>query len=113
MRAMILLAFVVGAAAPAAIGTAGAASGAPDPVTHTVTMEATRFEPAVLTIRPGDSITWVNKDPFPHTAASEAAGFGSPVILAGKSWTHTFEKKGDFDYVCTLHPTMTAKLRVR
>ncbi|HEY8537209.1 MAG TPA: plastocyanin/azurin family copper-binding protein, partial [Vicinamibacterales bacterium] len=73
------------------------------PATHTVAMEATQFAPADLTIRAGDSVTWVNRDPFPHTAASEAAGFGSPVILAGKSWTHTFEKKGTFDYVCTLH----------
>lgn len=112
MRIAIAL-MLFGAAALSVAGrAAGREASTTKPAVHTVTMEATQFEPVVLTIRPGDSVTWVNEDPFPHTAASEAAGFGSPVILAGKSWTHTFQKKGAFDYVCTLHPTMKAKLRV-
>ena len=112
MRIAIALMLLGAAALPVAGSAADREAAGRKPAAHTVKMEATQFEPVLLTIRQGDSVTWVNEDPFPHTAASEAAGFGSPIILAGKSWTHTFGKKGEFDYVCTLHPTMKAKLRV-
>jgi plastocyanin len=56
---------------------------------------------------------WVNKDLVPHTATSKAGEFDSQVIPAGKSWRFTTRKKGEFAYVCTFHPTMTATLQVR
>jgi plastocyanin len=88
------------------------AAAAPPPVTHTVTIEDMSFQPAVLTVRAGDSVVWVNKDWFPHTATSEIGGFDSLEIPAGESWTYTPETKGEFSYVCSLHPTMKALLRV-
>jgi plastocyanin len=90
----------------------GAAADAPKPATHTVTIEGTSFQPAMLTVKAGDSIVWVNKDPFPHTATSEAGGFDSLAIQPDKSWTYTPKTKGTFAYICTLHPTMKATLRV-
>ena len=73
-------------------------------------MEAVSFQPEALTVRVGDSVVWVNKDPFPHTAT--ASSFDSKVILAEKSWKHTPKAPGEFPYVCILHPTMKATLRV-
>ena len=90
----------------------GAAVAPPEPKTHTVTIDAMRFQPEVLTVAPGDAIVWVNKDPFPHTATSPAGGFDSREIATGASWKHTAAKKGEFEYVCTLHPTMRGTLRV-
>jgi plastocyanin len=93
--------------------TPGAAADAPKPATHTVTIEGTNFQPATLTVKAGDSVVWVNKDPFPHTATSEdAGGFDSHVIPPDKSWTYTPKTRGDFAYTCTLHLTMKAMLRV-
>ena len=40
--------------------------------THTITIEGMRFQPEVLTVSPGDTIVWVNKDIVPHTATSKA-----------------------------------------
>jgi plastocyanin len=93
----------------------GAAAEAPKPATHTVVMEGTAFQPDVLTINAGDTVVWVNKDFFPHTVTSESGGFDSKSIDAGKSWKYvsTSKKKGEFGYVCTLHPTMKATLRVK
>jgi plastocyanin len=90
-----------------------AAAQARKPATHTVVIEAMRFQPEVLTVRVGDSVVWVNKDPFPHTATSKTGGFDSQSIQADKSWTYVPKKKGEIDYVCTLHPTMKGTLRVR
>jgi plastocyanin len=85
----------------------------PKPKTYTVTMENMRFQPETLTVTRGDTIVWVNKDLVPHTATSPAGGFDSGVIQAEKSWRLTVQNKGDFAYVCTFHPTMTAMLRVK
>jgi plastocyanin len=88
----------------------GAAAQSPRPATHTVVMEAVAFQPAALTVEVGDKIVWVNRDSFPHTATS--AAFDSRDIAAGASWTYTATAAGEFPYVCTLHPTMKATLRV-
>jgi len=92
---------------------AAADAPAPKPVTHTVTIEGTSFSPATLTVHPGDTIVWVNKDFFPHTATSKAAGFDSGTIAADKSWKFKPVKKGTFEYACNFHPTMKATLVVK
>ncbi len=80
--------------------------------THTIVIDGTAFSPASVTVHRGDRVTWVNKDPFPHTATATGA-FDSGSIAAGASWTWVANKSGTFDYVCTLHPTMKARLRVQ
>lgn len=103
-------------AALALVCGAAAVSGGNEPAaaTHTVTIvDATRFEPAALTVKPGDTIVWVNKDVLPHTATSKAGGFDSGAIAPGKSWKLTVEKSGKFPYICTYHPTMKGTLTVK
>jgi plastocyanin len=80
---------------------------------HTVTIEGMRFVPEVLTVATGDTVVWVNKDLVPHTATSKAGSFDSKDIQADKSWGYTVHRKGDFAYLCTFHPSMTAMLRVK
>ncbi len=90
-----------------------AAADTPTSASHTVTIEGASFQPKVLMVKVGDSIVWVNKDPFPHTVTSRAGDFDSHEIQPGKSWTYTAETKGTFPYICTLHPTMKAILRAQ
>ena len=92
----------------------GQAAGDPaETRTHTVTIEGMRFQPEVLTVAPGDTVVWVNKDLVPHTATSKAGGFDSKDIQADKSWRYTIQTTGEFAYICTFHPTMKAMLRVK
>jgi plastocyanin len=81
---------------------------------HTITIESMSFQPQTLTIKAGDSIVWINKDPFPHTATSKEGGFDSGEIATEKSWKLTPQRsqRGEFPYACTLHPTMKGVLRV-
>jgi plastocyanin len=90
-----------------------AAAASAEPVTHTVTIDGTRFEPDDLVIKAGDSVVWVNHDPFPHTATATNALFDSKEILPDKSWTFTASAKGDIAYACTFHPTMKGTLHVQ
>ena len=80
---------------------------------HTVIMEGMAFSPEVITVTAGDTIVWINKDLVPHTATSSVLGFDSKIVEASKSWRYRAERTGDFDYLCSFHPTMTAKLLVR
>jgi plastocyanin len=94
-----------GSATPTAAST-------PKPATHTVVIEGLQFNPQVLTVKAGDTVVWINHDPFPHTATAQGGMFDSRKIATGRSWKYTVRKVGVFPYACTLHPTMLATLRV-
>jgi plastocyanin len=36
-----------------------------------------------MIVKAGDTVVWVNKDPFPHTVTSQAGGCDSPEIVPG------------------------------
>jgi plastocyanin len=90
-------------------GLAHAAAKAP---THTVVIEGVQFSPITVEAKVGDTVIWVNKDPFPHTVTSPGR-FDSGTIKAGRSWRFRVKTKGTFAYICTLHPTMKATLVVK
>ncbi len=79
--------------------------------THTIVMQATSYAPQALVVKRGDTVVWVNKDPFPHTATA-AGVFDSKSIAAGGSWKYTARKVGVIAYTCTFHPNMSGTLRV-
>jgi plastocyanin len=80
--------------------------------TRTVAMDGTRFVPETITVKRGDRVTWVNQDPFPHTATADRI-FDSKSIPAGASWSYVAREPGKFAYVCTLHPGMKGTLIVQ
>ena len=91
--------FAVGVAIAVAAATGSAGAHNPPktkPVTHRVTIDATSFKPAELTIRAGDSVVWMNRDVIPHTATqSGGKGFDSGTLKSGDAWKHTFKTAGD------------------
>jgi plastocyanin len=101
-----LAAVLVGAAC-LVFGTAAIAAAA----THTVVIEGVKYTPETLTVKRGETVVWVNKDPFPHTVTAKGA-FDSRDIGAGKSWKYTTRKAGEYAYICTLHPNMKGTLKV-
>ena len=106
---------LIGAVAAAwalAGGAVPAAAPGAAPATHTVVIEAMRFEPGSLLVHAGDRVVWLNRDPFPHTVVSAVGGFRSAEIAPGQSWQHVVQRSGVLPYACSLHPTMKAKLRV-
>ncbi len=96
-----------------AAGGAAVAQTKPKPAVHTVTIDSTAFTPATVNAKVGDTVLWINKDMFPHTATSKAAKFDSGSLLTGKSWKFKVTTKGEFPYICTFHPTMKGTIRVK
>jgi plastocyanin len=98
---------LLGALAAVAAGAMAAAPSAK----HTVAMDGVKYDPPTLTVKQGDSVTWVNRDPYPHTVTARGA-FDSKDIAANAKWTYVARKAGRYDYICTLHPTMKGTLVV-
>jgi|SRR5581483_3218078 len=79
----------------------------------TVTIDATNYAPKFVTVHPGDTIDWVNKDLLTHTVTARNGSFDSKEIAPGKTWSYTPTTRGQFDYRCTIHPTMKGSLVVQ
>jgi len=109
------LALALAAAGLVLVGAsfAAAARERAEPRRHTVTIEGNAFRPDDLTVGRGDTVVWVNRDFYPHTATDTEGRFDSGPIPAGESWALAVEASGELRYVCTFHPTMKATLRVR
>ena len=76
-----------------------------------ITMENLVILPAEVSAKVGDTITWINKDVFAHTATAKDGDFD--VTLPPKtSATSVLKKAGTIDYYCRYHPNMKAMLKV-
>ena len=70
------------------------------------------FVPSTIVITVGGTVTWENTDTAAHTSSSGTPTdgpdgvFDSSLIMAGGSYSHTFDTAGTFDYFCMVHPWM-------
>ncbi len=71
-----------------------------------------KFAPAVLQVRPGTVVEWVNDDPLDHTVTASDSSFASGLIKPGARWRHRFTTAGTTTYACTPHPFMHGEVRV-
>jgi plastocyanin len=76
------------------------------------------FVPSTVTIGVGGTVTWSNDDTAAHTVTSGSAEtgpdgtFDSSIFMAGKTFEHTFDEAGEYDYFCIVHPWMTGQVIV-
>lgn len=71
------------------------------------------FVPPVVTIAPGDTVTWSNDDGAPHQIGFKDGASGSDTIFPGKTFSRRFDMTGSYDYFCTIHNYMTGRIVVR
>ncbi|MER8371838.1 cupredoxin family copper-binding protein [Mesorhizobium sp. M1396] len=75
-----------------------------------VTIDKLVFSPAAVEAKVGDTIEWVNKDAFAHTATLK--GGWEVTIPPKKSASLTLKAAGSVDYFCRFHPNMKGRLVV-
>jgi plastocyanin len=66
--------------------------------TFTVSIAKGGFSPSALTIAVGDTVTWRNDDTRSHQIASKSAGFTSPLVKPGETFSFTYKAAGRFSY---------------
>ncbi|OKO83195.1 amicyanin [Bradyrhizobium sp. NAS80.1] len=76
-----------------------------------ITMENLVISPAEMSAKVGDTIEWINKDVFVHTATAKNGDFDVN-LPPKKSATFVLKKAGVVDYYCRYHPNMKATLKV-
>ena len=70
------------------------------------------FQPKLVTVPVGAKVVWVNKDEEPHTVVSTDKTFLSKALDTDDTFAFTFDKPGTYEYFCSVHPRMTAKIVV-
>lgn len=82
--------------------------------TAAVRIDNFTFNPPVLTVSPGTTVTWTNTDDVPHAVVSDDhVAFRSKVLDTEQAFSFTFAKAGEYAYFCSLHPHMTGKIVVK
>jgi plastocyanin len=70
------------------------------------------YGPKDITVAPGTRIVWTNHDEAPHTVTGKDKTFASEGMDTDDTFDHTFDREGDFEYLCTVHPFMTGVVHV-
>ena len=72
------------------------------------------FNPPTITVRAGTQVAWTNQDDIPHTVVSDdKTTFKSRALDTDEKFSFTFTKPGIYEYFCSIHPHMTAKVIVQ
>lgn len=79
------------------------------PQTHVIKIEEMSFVPKKLTVHPGDTVKWVNRDLVTHNVKSKH--WKSPKLEQGEYFSVKVSRK--IKYKCTLHPVMEGKIKVK
>jgi plastocyanin len=76
-----------------------------------ILMEDLVISPAEASAKVGDTIEWINKDIFAHTATARN-GDWDVTIPQKKAVTLVLKKAGTVEYYCRFHPNMKATLTI-
>ena len=77
------------------------------------------YVPKTVETTVGSMINWKNEDFGPHTVTSgdmttgKTGVFDSNIIQKGSTFSFLFDKVGEYDYFCTIHPFMTGRVIVK
>ena len=79
----------------------GDARNEPVATTEVSMAKSYRFDPNVIEVAAGSTVTWTNDDNFTHTVHVD--GQEDHEVGRGESVSITFDTPGRYHYVCTLH----------
>ena len=105
-RALLLLSLGLVGAPVAALAQGGT------PADEVKTQPPNTWTKTEVHVTVGQTVTWTNKDPFPHDVSAPRLHLHSPAIAPDETWSFTPREAGRFDYECSLHPGMKGILVV-
>jgi plastocyanin len=93
------------------LATSALMSVAAQAATIQIAMDNLEISPAEAAAKVGDTIEWVNRDTFDHTATAQN-GDWDVVVPSKKAVRLILKKAGSIDYYCRFHPNMKATLTI-
>jgi plastocyanin len=114
---VVVVAAIATIGSTATIASASGGGGCGGPVTDatgtTVRIRNFCFLPTILRNRPGQAVSFDNRDGFPHVVLGANAVWGSfSQLRARHDVTYRFTRTGTYPYVCTYHPGMVGAIVV-
>jgi plastocyanin len=104
------LAAILSPAVPAAAGGCGEVT---EGTAVSVALQGLCFDPSIVRVEPGQTITFVNEDATDHSVIGAGFSFATDGILKpGREFSHTFGASGVYPFSCYLHPGMTGVIVV-
>ena len=85
----------------------------PPPGPPDINIQNFTFQPPVLNVGVGKTVTAKNLDSAPHTWTADDGSWDSPNLAKDQTFSHTFTKAGSFAYHCDIHPSMKGTVNVR
>ncbi len=106
MRGVIRPLLLAGGLLALVAACAPAASTAPVETDQVKMARSYRFDPAVIKVKVGTTVTWVNDDNFTHDVrfTRGPVQFHSPPLRPGDKTSFTFTQPGEYEYECSFHP---------
>ncbi|MBX6341311.1 MAG: cupredoxin domain-containing protein [Thermomicrobiaceae bacterium] len=101
---VVALALVAALALAAGCGGSAAADRKPVATTRVEMPPSYRFDPPVITVKAGTTVTWHNGDHFTHSVRLQDGSGVEKVVKPGQSASITFDKPGEYRYDCGFHP---------
>jgi plastocyanin len=77
-----------------------------------IAISAFLFEPAAMTVNPGQMVIWLNTDGVPHTSTASGDHLWGGVMYTGQTFSYTFDSPGTYFYYCEIHPAMVGQVSV-
>jgi plastocyanin len=104
------------------VGACGGGSDKSEPEGGAVTVKGFIFDPSPLTVKADTEVIWTNRDQILHTVtagttsggddANKTGLFDAPLDGVGKTFSHTFDEPGTYEYFCDRHHSMMGKVVV-
>lgn len=90
-------------------------SGAAGAAEHVVAQKSMAFSTNKLSVKVGDSVKFVNEDPYAHNlfSLSETKSFDLGPSPQGGSKSVVFDKAGTVEIECAMHPDMKLTVQVK
>ena len=82
------------------------------PAKNEISIQGNAFNPNNLSIKIGDTVTWINNDSYAHTVTALKGEFESGNMAGGGKFSFTFSKEGTYEYNCSIHTFMKGTVTV-
>lgn len=102
----------IAAALSAAVlyGFGGAHDTEPRPQQHVIEIRGFQYQALDSRPRPGDTVTWVNRDLVPHTATAADQSWSTAELKQGERGSIVVTEDMQAAYFCFYHPGMKGQL---
>lgn len=94
------------------LGMAALSAPAAGAETIRIRVEDLAFVPAQVSVHPGDTVEWVNRDFVAHTATARDGTWDVTIPAEGTGHI-VLKKAGEVEYYCRYHPAMRGRISIK